>query len=70
VDTIVRYAEGMSNPTGFVHARCAPTYFGTDVSADRLRHFVPALAAADLASLAAELSARSRVCIRTIAAAA
>jgi hypothetical protein len=57
VDTIVRYAEGMSDPTGFVHARCAPTYFGADVSADRLRHFVPALAAADLASLAAELSA-------------
>lgn len=48
---IVFFEEYRFNPGGFVHARCARAYFETAAVLDRLRHFNPALAPADLAEL-------------------
>jgi hypothetical protein len=49
------YQDGRFSPGGFVHARCATTYFETADILVRLRHFSPALTETDLQDLQREL---------------
>lgn len=47
------FEEFRFQPSGFIHAHCAPDYFGTSELGDRLVHFSPELTPADLAELQA-----------------
>jgi hypothetical protein len=49
---IMFFEEYRFNPGGFIHARCAATYFETTELLDRIRYFVPELRAEDLAEIA------------------
>jgi Poly(ADP-ribose) polymerase and DNA-Ligase Zn-finger region len=57
---LIFYEEGRFMPGGFVHARCARTYFETSELASRLRRFSPALTDEDWKDLESEL-ARARL---------
>jgi hypothetical protein len=50
------YEDGRFVPSGFIHVRCAAPYLETTEIIDRLRHFSPDLAAADVEDIRAELS--------------
>lgn len=41
--SLVYFEDGRFQPSGFVHARCAPAYFGTTELLPRVRHFSPEL---------------------------
>jgi hypothetical protein len=47
--------EGRFNPAGFIHPKCAKTYFGTNDVIDRLKHFSAELKSTDVDELRAEL---------------
>jgi hypothetical protein len=49
------HEEGRFMPGGFVHARCAATYFETADVLSRVRRFSPGLGEADLAELQAQV---------------
>ena len=51
------YEDGRFSPSGFIHVRCAPAYLETADIMPRLRHFSPALTAADFDEIHAELTA-------------
>jgi hypothetical protein len=53
---LVLFEDGRFQPAGFVHPRCAGTYFETVDVLPRVRRFAPDLAEADLAGLVAELT--------------
>jgi hypothetical protein len=52
---LVFFEEYRFEPSGFIHAGCALPYFGTTDIVDRVRHFAPALTAAELDDLAQTL---------------
>ena len=52
---LVFYEEGRFEPSGFVHARCAPAYFETANVLPRVRRFSRGLREEDLAELEADL---------------
>jgi len=52
------YEDGRFVPSGFIHVRCAAAYLETTEIVDRLRHFSPDLAAADVEDIKAEISSR------------
>lgn len=52
---LVFYEEGRFSPGGFVHCRCARSYFETDALLPRVRCFAPDLGEEDLRQLEAEL---------------
>lgn len=52
---LVFFEEFRFNPGGFVHAACARGYFETVDLLDRIRHFSPTLADADLDEIRAAL---------------
>jgi hypothetical protein len=52
---LVFYEEGRFEPSGFIHARCAPAYLETTDVLRRVRRFSPELREEDLASLQSEL---------------
>jgi hypothetical protein len=54
---LVFFEEYRFSPGGYVHARCARAYFETVDLLDRIRHFAPELAEADLAEIAAAMAA-------------
>lgn len=54
---LVYFEEYRFEPAGFIHAGCAREYFGTTDLLDRVRHFAPALEAAELDELGAALEA-------------
>ncbi len=56
---LVFHEEGRFEPSGFVHARCAPAYFETADILSRVRRFSPALGEEDLAELQADLLPKS-----------
>jgi hypothetical protein len=56
---LVYYQEGLFEPSGFVHLRCAPAYFETADVIDHLGHFSPALTEEDLADIRAGLTPSS-----------
>lgn len=45
------FEEFRFQPSGFIHAGCAPEYFGTGELAERLVHFSPELTPADITEL-------------------
>jgi hypothetical protein len=45
------WEDGRFSPMGSIHARCAPSYFGTRDVMPRIRHHSPELPAAELAEL-------------------
>lgn len=49
------YEEGRFAPSGFIHVRCAATYFETTEVLDRIRELSPALTDADIAEIRSEL---------------
>ena len=49
------YEEGMFQPAGFLHVRCAAEYFGTSEVLPRIARFSPALGDGDLREIAKEL---------------
>jgi ribosomal protein L37AE/L43A len=53
---LVFYEDGRFSPSGFIHVRCAPAYLETADIMPRLRHFSPALTAADLDEIQTELA--------------
>ena len=53
---LVFFEDGRFAPSGYVHGRCAPAFFGTRDLLARLRRFTPALAEEDLRQIQAELS--------------
>lgn len=53
---LVYYEDGRFEPSGFVHARCAPAYFETPDVLERLKHFSRELSEEDLRALRAELT--------------
>jgi len=60
---LVYYEEGFFNPSGFIHAACARSYFAAPELAAaaimrRLRHFSPELSEDDLAAITAAVDAR------------
>jgi hypothetical protein len=55
--SLVFYEEGRFAPAGYVHVRCAQTYFETIDLLPRLRRLSPALGEADLNAIAQELRA-------------
>lgn len=52
---LVFYEEGRFEPSGFIHARCAPAYFETADVLERSKHFSRALTDQDLQELRSEL---------------
>jgi hypothetical protein len=54
---LVFFEDYRFNPGGYVHARCARSYFETADLLDRIRHFSPALDDAEVAELAAAIAA-------------
>jgi len=54
--SLVYYEEGRFEPSGFIHARCAPIYFETAAVLDRLPYFSD-LSPDDLAAIEGELHA-------------
>ena len=54
---LVFYEDGRFNASGFIHLRCAATYFETTALMDRIRHFSPDLSPADLDEIQAGLTA-------------
>jgi Poly(ADP-ribose) polymerase and DNA-Ligase Zn-finger region len=56
---LIFYEEGRFMPGGFVHARCAKTYFETPELGSRLRRFSPALTEEDWKDLQLELERES-----------
>lgn len=54
---IVFFEEYRFNPGGYIHVKCAREYFGTVELAERIRHFSPNLAEADLAEVATAMAA-------------
>lgn len=48
---LVFFEEYRFQPSGFIHAGCAGEYFGTTKIVDRVRHFSPGLAGADVEEL-------------------
>ncbi|HWJ06044.1 MAG TPA: PARP-type zinc finger-containing protein [Steroidobacteraceae bacterium] len=52
---LVYYEEGRFKPSGYVHLRCTPAYFGTTDVVDHVRQFSPALTESDLAEIRAGL---------------
>jgi ribosomal protein L37AE/L43A len=53
---LVYYEDGRFSASGFVHVRCAPSYFETSEVIDRIRHFSPALGEADVQEILKALS--------------
>lgn len=53
---LVFFEEGQFAAGGFIHAACAAPYFETTDIVPRLRHFSPALTAADLSALQSALT--------------
>ena len=54
---LVYYDNDRFEPSGFVHVRCAPAYFGTADVLGRVAHFARTLGEAELAEIRAELAA-------------
>jgi hypothetical protein len=54
---LVFFEEYRFNPGGYIHAQCAREYFETIELLDRIRHFSPEVAEAELAEVAAALAA-------------
>lgn len=52
---IAYYEEGRFVPGGFIHASCAPAFFGTKEILPRLKHFSAALSEGDLSEIEAEI---------------
>jgi hypothetical protein len=52
---LVYYEEGRFQPSGFIHLRCARSYFDTVDVTGRMKHFSPGLTEDDLAEIRAEL---------------
>lgn len=55
---LVYYDEGQFNPSGYIHASCAPEYLEFDNPAEiaeRAAHFAPELDVADLSALSAAI---------------
>lgn len=52
---LVFFEEYRFQPAGFIHARCAKAYFDTVDLLERVTHFSPDLAAADIAAFKASL---------------
>ncbi len=55
--SVVYYDEevGRFEPSGFIHAKCAKDYFGTNDVIDRLKHFSPTLGESDVDEIRSEL---------------
>jgi hypothetical protein len=53
---LVFYEDGRFMPGGFVHARCAATYFESADVVSRVRRFAPGLGDAEVAELQAEIA--------------
>jgi hypothetical protein len=53
---LVYYEAGRFSPSGFVHARCAPSYFETTELIERLKHFSPDLGETEVAEIQRELA--------------
>jgi len=58
---LVFYEEGRFMPSGFIHAPCAETYFGTADVLPRVKHFARSLGVEDLRGIAAELQRSAAV---------
>jgi hypothetical protein len=54
--SLVYYEYGRFEPSGFIHARCAPTYLETTDVMARLQHFTPSLGPDEVAAFQAALS--------------
>jgi Poly(ADP-ribose) polymerase and DNA-Ligase Zn-finger region len=54
---LVFFEDYRFSPGGYVHARCARSYFETTELLDRVRHFSPELREAELAEVAAAMTA-------------
>jgi hypothetical protein len=54
---LVFFEDYRFNPGGYLHARCARSYFETTAILDRVRHFSPELREADLAEIAGAIEA-------------
>jgi hypothetical protein len=54
---LVFFEDYRFNPGGYVHARCARSYFETAELLDRVRHFSPELRDAEVAEIAAAIAA-------------
>ena len=53
---LVFFEDYRFNPGGYVHARCAQSYFETADLLDRVRHFSPALGEEDVTEIAAAIA--------------
>jgi hypothetical protein len=53
---LVYWEEGRFEPSGFIHARCAPAYFETPDVIARVRRFAPGLGDEEIRELQAELT--------------
>jgi hypothetical protein len=54
---LVFFEDYRFNPGGYLHARCARSYFETTEILDRVRHFSPELGDTELAEIAGEIEA-------------
>jgi hypothetical protein len=57
---LVFYEEGMFNPAGYIHLTCSGEYFETVEIVDRIAHFAPHLAEADLDAIGKELNSEGQ----------
>ncbi len=53
---LLYYEDGRFSPSGFVHVSCVPAYVETTDVMARIKHFSPALTAADLAEIQSALA--------------
>ena len=56
---LVFFEDYRFSPGGYIHARCARSYFETTELLDRIRHFSPELREAELAEVAAAIDCRA-----------
>ena len=52
---LIYFEEGMFQPSGFLHLKCAPDYFGTSEVLARVRHFSPDLTDTDAKEIGAAI---------------
>jgi hypothetical protein len=55
--SLVFFENYRFSPGGYIHARCARAHFDNVDLVDRIRHFSPALSNAEIAEIAAEMTA-------------
>ena len=57
---LVYYSEGRFDPGGFVHAACAPAYFGSAEILDAVRCFSPELSDEEAAEIGSALASAAQ----------